>query len=285
MIICNSLAELDSALESRRRASESIGFVPTMGNLHQGHLSLVNLAREHCGFVVVSVFVNPMQFGPDEDYERYPRTFEADAQALEKQGADILFVPREEEVYPNGFQDQTRVCAPAFLTEVLEGQSRPGHFDGVTTIVMKLFQLVRPDVAVFGQKDFQQLKIIQRMVTDLNMPIEILPAQIAREHDGLALSSRNQYLNTAQRAVAPVLQRVLKSVEVALRAGERAFDPLCLEAEKRLLSAGFEEVDYLKICDPETLRPSQEADRRFVILAVARLGTTRLLDNICLEVS
>ncbi|WP_319557831.1 pantoate--beta-alanine ligase [Thiomicrorhabdus sp.] len=283
MIICESIAELDAALQSRRRNGESIGFVPTMGNLHQGHLSLVDLAKQQCGFVVVSVFVNPMQFGPDEDYERYPRTFDADVAALNGRQTDVLFIPPVEEVYPNGLEQQTKICAPAFLTEVLEGASRPGHFDGVTTIVMKLFQLVRPDAAVFGQKDFQQLKVIQRMVGDLNLPIRILPAQIARDADGLALSSRNQYLSAEQRAVAPHFQKALREIEAALRVGKRDFAELCAMAEERLLTEGFDRVDYIRICDPDYLTPSKEEDSRFVILAVARLGGTRLLDNILLE--
>lgn len=256
-----------------------IGFVPTMGNLHAGHLSLVELAKQQADRVVVSIFVNPLQFGPDEDFERYPRTFEADCEQLQAHSVDALFFPQVDEMYPSG-TSQTRVIVPDALTGLLEGKSRPGHFDGVTTVVAKLFNVVQPDVAVFGQKDFQQYAVIERMVTDLAMPVELVRAPIAREEDGLALSSRNQYLNEAQRQIAPKLYTVLCDVATALESGNRNFSDLESVATQSLLAEGFDAVDYIAIVDPLTLLPAVESQTRFAVLAVARMGATRLLDNI-----
>ncbi|MDG6777567.1 pantoate--beta-alanine ligase [Thiomicrorhabdus sp. zzn3] len=256
-----------------------IGFVPTMGNLHAGHLSLAELAKQKADRVVVSIFVNPLQFGPDEDFERYPRTFEADCEQLQAHSVDALFFPQVDEMYPSG-TSQTRVIVPDALTGLLEGKSRPGHFDGVTTVVAKLFNVVQPDVAVFGQKDFQQYAVIERMVTDLAMPVELVRAPIAREEDGLALSSRNQYLNEAQRQIAPKLYTVLCDVATALESGNRNFSDLESVATQSLLAEGFDAVDYIAIVDPLTLLPAVESQTRFAVLAVARMGATRLLDNI-----
>lgn len=275
--------EQASALKAQIRQWKSeglcIGFVPTMGNLHAGHLSLVELAKQQADRVVVSIFVNPLQFGPDEDFERYPRTFEADCEKLQTHSVDALFFPQVEEMYPVG-PTQTLVSAPAVLTGLLEGKSRPGHFDGVTTVVAKLFNLVQPDVAIFGQKDFQQYAVIERMVADLAMPLELVRAPIAREEDGLALSSRNQYLSETQRQIAPKLYTVLCDVATALESGNRNFSDLETAATQSLLAEGFDAVDYIAIVDPYTLLPAEESQAAFAVLAVARMGATRLLDNI-----
>lgn len=259
-----------------------IGFVPTMGNLHDGHLSLVELAKQQADRVVVSIFVNPLQFGPDEDFDSYPRTFESDQGKLLSAGVDAVFYPAVAEMYPHG-QVQTMVSVPETLTNLLEGESRPGHFDGVTTVVAKLFNMVQPDVAVFGQKDFQQCCVIERMVSDLALPIELVRAPIARAEDGLALSSRNQYLTASQRVIAPKLHTVLTDVAAALESGNLNFNQLQQAAQQQLLLDGFDSVDYVQIVHPESLLPSSVEDAEFAVLGVARLGSTRLLDNILIN--
>ncbi|MDG6773405.1 pantoate--beta-alanine ligase [Thiomicrorhabdus sp. ZW0627] len=258
-----------------------VGFVPTMGNLHAGHLSLMKLAREYCDKVVVSIFVNPLQFGPNEDFDSYPRTFEADQQKMQTVGVDVVFYPTVDEMYPCG-QEQTLVKVPEKLTGLLEGASRPGHFDGVTTVVSKLFNMVQPDVAVFGQKDYQQYCVIEQMVRDMAMPIDLIRGSIARDEDGLALSSRNQYLTPEQREIAPKLYVTLMDVLTALESGNRDFKALESAATQSLLGLGFDAVDYVKIVHPKTLLDASQQDSIFVILAVARLGQTRLLDNVVL---
>lgn len=291
IMVCKTVASLREQLEEWRRQELKIGFVPTMGNLHDGHLSLVEQAQKHSDKVVVSIFVNPLQFGVNEDFDSYPRTFEQDQQQLQQVGADLLFFPAVDEIYPNG-QEQTLVQVPKVLTELWEGAQRPGHFDGVTTIVSKLFNMVQPDLVVFGQKDYQQCAVIKRMVEDLAMPIEMLIAPIARDYDGLALSSRNQYLSSEQRSIAPQLyQQLLRSAE-AVSQGEFDFQKLGQEAVKHLLATGFDQVDYFEFCDSSSLKPveyypdafsetpiSLSKEQKIVILAVARLGSTRLLDN------
>lgn len=275
-------ADLQQQVRLWRQQGHSIGFVPTMGNLHAGHLSLVKLAQQHADKVVVSIFVNPLQFGPNEDFDSYPRTFEADQSALAEMQTDAVFYPAVEEMYPNG-SEQALVCVPPALTGLLEGASRPGHFDGVTTVVTKLFNQVQPDVAVFGQKDYQQFAVIQRMVSDLSMPIQLIRAPIGRDEDGLALSSRNQYLSAEQRNIAPKLYTTLLDVELALKSGNRDFTALTQAATEQLIACGFDQVDYVQIVNPVTLLPAEPEDDRFVILSVARLGKTRLLDNILLD--
>lgn len=275
-------ADLQQQVRLWRQQGHSIGFVPTMGNLHAGHLSLVKLAQQHADKVVVSIFVNPLQFGPNEDFDSYPRTFEADQSALAEMQTDAVFYPAVEEMYPNG-SEQALVCVPPALTGLLEGASRPGHFDGVTTVVTKLFNQVQPDVAVFGQKDYQQFAVIQRMVSDLSMPIQLIRAPIGRDEDGLALSSRNQYLSAEQRNIAPKLYTTLLDVELALKSGNRDFTALTQAATEQLMTCGFDQVDYVQIVNPVTLLPAEPEDDRFVILSVARLGKTRLLDNILLD--
>nr|WP_256438098.1 pantoate--beta-alanine ligase [Thiomicrorhabdus sp. 6S3-12] len=281
--VVETLSKLRAQIKEWKRQGLTVGFVPTMGNLHAGHLSLIELAKQKADKVVCSVFVNPLQFGPDEDFECYPRTFEDDRQKLAEAQADLMFFPSVQEVYPHGQERQTKVLVSQALTGLLEGASRPGHFDGVSTVVLKLFNMVQPDLAVFGQKDYQQLKVIQAMVEDLALPIKIVAAPIARNDDGLALSSRNQYLTDHQLKVAPKLQVALLDVALALESGNRNFADLRSAAEESILAAGFDAVDYIEIRHPETLLESNEQDQAFVILAVARLGSTRLLDNILLS--
>ncbi|MFC3715307.1 pantoate--beta-alanine ligase [Luteimonas soli] len=253
-----------------------VGLVPTMGNLHAGHFSLVELAREHADKVVASVFVNPTQFGPNEDFARYPRTPEADATGLEAAGCDLVWLPPVEQMYPFGADNAVRMRVPG-ITDVLDGAHRPGHFDGVVTVVSRLFNQVQPDVAAFGLKDYQQLAVIRYLVRDLAFPVELLPAPIVREPDGLALSSRNQYLSVEQRAVAPMIHRTLLAMRNATQAGGMR---AAVEAQAReaLEAAGFV-VDYAVVRDRHLDEPEDGPGER-VALVAARLGSTRLIDNL-----
>lgn len=279
MITLRSVAELDGAL-GPVHGRQSIAFVPTMGNLHEGHLTLVRQARERAERVIVSIFVNPLQFGAGEDFDSYPRTLERDAELLAAEGVDWLFNPPVEVMYPRPAAEQTRVVVPA-IGDILCGASRPGHFEGVATVVCKLFNLVRPDLALFGQKDYQQLLVIRRMVADLAMPVEVIGVPTVREPDGLAMSSRNGYLSAAERAIAPALYRVLRDTAAGLRAGDRAKD---LEvAGAAALDASGLKTDYLAIRRQADLAEPEAGDRELVILAAAYLGKARLIDN--LEVS
>lgn len=273
--IVTSLAELRRRLVEDRRAGRRIGFVPTMGNLHAGHHSLITLARERSDTVVASVFVNPTQFGPNEDFGRYPRTPEADAAGLEAQGCNLMFLPGVEEMYPFGLEQAVRIHVPG-PSAGLEGAIRPGHFDGVATVVARLFQMVQPDLAVFGQKDYQQLLVIRRLVADLAMPIEIVAAPIMREANGLAMSSRNQYLTAAERERAAAIHAVLLWMEASIAAGE---DRSAVEAGacERLREAGLE-PDYAVIRRAADLAPPAGGEP-LVALIAARLGRTRLIDN------
>jgi len=283
MPLIKTVSELRDLVSKWKRQGLSIGFVPTMGNLHSGHLSLVDLAKQHADRVVVSIFVNPLQFGPNEDFDQYPRTLEADCQQLKQQGVDLVFAPSVNEMYPQG-QIQTRVCAADALSNILEGSSRPQHFDGVTTVVAKLFHLVQPDTAIFGQKDYQQWRIVEQMVQDLSMPIEIVCAPIGRDQDGLALSSRNQYLDEQQRKIAPHLHQALKGMAQSIEGGQRTFTELEQQATAVLLQKGFDQVDYIKVVEARSLTLPVDADKELVILAVARLGKTRLLDNLIVNI-
>lgn len=261
-----------------QRQGLRVAFVPTMGNLHAGHLSLVEVAKKRCDKVVVSIFVNPLQFGPNEDFDSYPRTLDADSTALISADVDLLFAPSVNEMYPNGREQQTQVRVPE-LGEILEGASRPGFFNGVATVVSKLFHIVPADVAVFGQKDYQQLQVIRRMVADLNMPIEIIGAPIVREANGLAMSSRNGYLSESEREQAATIYQCLHQVQADLLQGRRDYSVLEQAACTWLNGHGFES-DYVVIRDPATLKQPQADDGEWVVLAAARLGTTRLIDNI-----
>jgi len=249
-----------------------------MGNLHQGHLDLVRKAKRLCDVVVVSIFVNPLQFGPNEDLDAYPRTLSADKEKLCAEGVQVPYAPGVEEIYPEGMAAQTQVQVPD-LGNTLCGSSRPGHFDGVTTVVSKLFNIVQPDVAVFGEKDFQQLSIVRKMVKDLCMPIEIVAVATTRDEDGLAKSSRNGYLNDQQRNIAPVLHQTLNSCREAIACGFDNFLQLESHARMKLLQAGFE-PDYFAIRDARTLLAVTEDTEEIAILAAARLGATRLIDNV-----
>jgi len=276
-------ARLQSALREFRDRGQYIAFVPTMGNLHQGHLELVRKARQLCDVVVVSIFVNPLQFGPGEDLDAYPRTLAADREKLFAEGVQVLYTPAVEEIYPNGMATQTLVHVPN-LGDTLCGSSRPGHFDGVTTVVCKLFNAVQPDVAVFGEKDFQQLSIVRRMVRDLCMPIDIVGVATSRDEDGLARSSRNGYLSVEERRIAPLLHQTLNSCREAIACGFDNFLQLESHARMQLLQAGFE-PDYFAIRDANTLRTVTEDTEEIAILAAARLGGTRLIDNVRLALN
>ncbi|GGU57960.1 pantothenate synthetase [Pseudomonas laurentiana] len=276
-----TVRELRAAVARARSEGKRIGFVPTMGNLHSGHAALVAKAAQRVDFVVASIFVNPLQFGAGEDLDKYPRTLAADQEKLLEAGCHLLFAPSVEEMYPEGMAGQTRVCVPQ-LSEGLCGASRPGHFEGVATVVSKLFNMVQPDLAVFGQKDFQQLAVIRALVRDLNMPIQIIGEPTVRAPDGLALSSRNGYLNDEQRACAPALYRTLTQMADAIKVGKHDFPALIAQGQQQLIEAGFR-PDYLEVRHAITLRPATEQDRDLVILVAAFLGATRLIDNLHLN--
>lgn len=276
-----TVRELRAAVARARSEGKRIGFVPTMGNLHSGHAALVAKAAQRVDFVVASIFVNPLQFGAGEDLDKYPRTLAADQEKLLEAGCHLLFAPSVEEMYPDGMAGQTRVSVPQ-LSEGLCGASRPGHFEGVATVVSKLFNMVQPDLAVFGQKDYQQLAVIRALVHDLNMPIQIIGEPTVRAADGLALSSRNGYLSEDQRAIAPVLYRSLSQIAQAIRNGERDYPKLVAEQQQQLEAAGLRR-DYLEIRQAQNLRPATAQDRELVILVAAYLGATRLIDNLHLD--
>jgi pantoate--beta-alanine ligase len=275
--VVTTIAEVRAAVDAARAAGRSVGFVPTMGALHEGHAALVRAARQRAGFVVVSVFVNPTQFGPKEDFSKYPRTLEADRRVCADAGADLIFAPTAAEMYPEGcvsFVEVTR------LQDVLEGPSRPGHFRGVCTVVLKLFNVVRPDVAHFGAKDYQQARIVVQMVRDLNVPVEVRIEPTVREPDGLALSSRNRYLSAEERAAAPGIYRALEGVRARARAGEVDVARLESALAAELAAVPGARVDYARIADADTLRPLARLDRPAVAAVAVCLGTTRLIDNV-----
>ncbi len=276
MQICHTIEATRAAVRAARRAGKRAGLVPTMGALHEGHLSLVRIAQQKTAFVAVSIFVNPLQFSPTEDLARYPRTFERDCELLNKEGVHLVFAPSVAEMYPTTNLTYVQVER---LSDRLDGQSRPGHFRGVATVVSKLFHIVEPEVAVFGQKDAAQLAIIRRMVRDQNLPVEIVAGPIVREPDGLAMSSRNAYLDSRQRQQALVLSRTLRTVEEAFRMGERSSTRL-LAAGKEVLSTEPDvRLDYLSAVDPETLEPVERITHVTLIAIAAHVGTTRLIDN------
>ncbi|MCG7546456.1 pantoate--beta-alanine ligase [Pseudoalteromonas sp. Of7M-16] len=272
------IKSLRSQVKAWRQQGHSIAFVPTMGNLHQGHFSLVEKAKTLADKVVVSIFVNPMQFGKNEDLDSYPRTLVQDKQGLAELGTDIVFTPSVETIYPNGLATQSFVDVPG-VSEGYCGGAREGHFRGVATVVTKLFNLVQPDFACFGEKDYQQLQVIKTMVHDLSMPIEIIGVPTQREVTGLAMSSRNGYLSEQEKDVAKVLYKVLSQTAAALKSGVRQFDNLESEAKSELEQAGLK-PDYFSIAHRDTLKPAQQSDEHFVVLAAAFLGSVRLIDNI-----
>ncbi len=279
MIVVNSVETLRRLIQTHRDMGHRIGFVPTMGNLHAGHLSLVQTAKQNADIVVVSIFVNPTQFGPNEDFDSYPRTFEQDQALLEAEGSDIIFAPEVKEVYPQ-WPNLTKIQV-AELGNNHCGASRPGHFDGVTTVVSKLFNMVRPDCAVFGQKDFQQLAIIRRMTSDLNFDIKIIAAPIVREDNGLAMSSRNGYLSTEQKQQASFIYQTLSWMKQQIDHGERDYRSLEQAGVKRLKEQNFK-PDYVHIAHQENLQLAQEDDKELVILIAAFMDKVRLIDNITL---
>ena len=276
MQIISTITELRTRLADDR----AIAFVPTMGNLHEGHLNLMRLAREHGGCVVASIFVNPLQFGPNEDFDKYPRTLEADSAKL--QGlADVVFAPSVNEMYP---EKQTVFVEPPPIANELDGATRPGHFRGMATVVLKLLNVVQPQVALFGKKDYQQLRIIRQMVAQLNLPVRIIGCETVRAADGLALSSRNQYLNAAERNEATFLYQTLQGIRLAIVQGERDFEQLQKQAVEALAARNWQ-VDYVVVRNQSDLRPASRAQRELaelnlIILAAAKLGNTRLLDNV-----
>ena len=272
---------LRAAIRGWRSKGQTVGFVPTMGNLHAGHQSLIKLARARTDRVIASVFVNPTQFGPHEDFERYPRTLLQDQTALTDEGCDLLFAPEVATIYPYGAAHSVSLHVPQ-ITDTLEGAHRPGHFDGVATVVCKLFNLVQPDLAVFGQKDFQQLKVIERMVRDLSLPLRVMAAPTLRADDGLALSSRNQYLSAAERARAPLIHDTLLKMRELLAKGH-AWRALEQMATARLLRAGFA-PDYAVIrCAEDLAEPAEGQREGLIALIAARLGGTRLIDNLIFD--
>lgn len=274
------IAELREQLDALRARGLRVACVPTMGNLHEGHLQLIRQARQHADVVVATIFVNRLQFGLNEDWDQYPRTFEADCAKLDSEQCDFLFFPDETEMYPNGMDGQTRVIVPT-MTDVLCGASRPGHFEGVTTVVSKLFNIVQPQVAVFGQKDFQQLAVIQRMVADLCIPVEIVRAPVARDTDGLALSSRNTYITEEERPKANQLYRSLCWVREQIETGRRDYRQLEAEAGQQIEAAGFR-LDYLSIANAKTLQPAVDDDMDLAILGALFTSRARLIDNVTL---
>jgi len=272
------VSPLRAAVSAARKDKKNIAFVPTMGNLHDGHLELVKMAKRHADFIVVSIYVNPTQFGEDEDFDNYPSTLEEDARQLAELGADLLFLPVQEIMYPSGLTAPTEVIVPD-IGKMYCGQDRPVHFNGVTTVVSRLFNMVQPDVAVFGKKDYQQLTIIRRMVVDLAYPIEIVGVDTVRSEHGLALSSRNGYLSKKQLATAPVLQQTLQELAASLQQSNNDIAQLEKDVWQKLETAGFA-PQYVRVCNQADLQPATQDDTELVILAAASLGKTRLIDNV-----
>ncbi|EEC8706077.1 pantoate--beta-alanine ligase [Escherichia coli] len=283
MLIIETLPLLRQQIRRLRMEGKRVALVPTMGNLHDGHMKLVDEAKARADVVVVSIFVNPMQFDRPEDLARYPRTLQEDCEKLNKRKVDLVFAPSVKEIYPNGTETHTYVDVPG-LSTMLEGASRPGHFRGVSTIVSKLFNLVQPDIACFGEKDFQQLALIRKMVADMGFDIEIVDVPIMRAKDGLALSSRNGYLTAEQRKIAPGLYKVLSSIADKLQAGERDLDEIIAIAGQELNEKGFR-ADDIQIRDADTLLEVSETSKRAVILVAAWLGDARLIDNKMVELA
>ena len=276
MKLVSKIEEARMAVRGAKRDGKRVGLVPTMGALHAGHISLVRAAKSRSDFVAVSLFVNPAQFGPNEDFSKYPRTVESDRQKLEAEGVDLLFIPSVEEMYPVG---ATTFVTVEEMSDRLDGRSRPGHFRGVSTVVAKLFQIFEPDAAIFGQKDAAQVAIIKRMVRDLMFPVEIMVAPIVREADGLALSSRNAYLSAAERERATVLWRALREIEANYAAGEKTAGKLIEAAQKVFATEPTVRLDYIEIVNAETLEPITRAKSGTLAAVAAFVGTTRLIDN------
>ncbi|WP_283788309.1 pantoate--beta-alanine ligase [Bermanella sp. WJH001] len=278
-----TIAELQAEVKAARDAGKRIGFVPTMGNLHEGHMILVDQASEECDFVVASIFINPLQFNDIDDLGRYPRTLAADQEHLRDRDCDLLFFPSVDEMYPHGQDAQTTVSVPV-VSEGLCGSSRPGHFDGVATVVSKLFHMVQPDAAFFGEKDFQQLAVIRKMVSDLNLPFDVVGVPTCREENGLAMSSRNNYLSEQEKDNAGHIYRLLNEISDSILGGSSQFKTLCDAAKKELATLGFK-PDYIEVREANSLRPAKAGDNELVVLAAAILGKARLIDNLRINLS
>jgi pantoate--beta-alanine ligase len=274
------IAPLRAQIKLWRQQGLTIGFIPTMGNLHAGHISLITKAHEHADKIVASIFVNPMQFGANEDIDKYPRTLSNDQASLEAVNTDLLFIPTPAIIYPKGLEQQSFVEVPN-LSEGYCGESRPGHFRGVATVVCKLFNLVQPDVACFGLKDYQQVQVIQTMVDDLSLPVKIIPVETMRASSGLALSSRNNYLTTEELAIAPALAQNIQWLATQLK-NNNDFIGLAKQAADFIDSAGLK-TDYIHICQAHSLQPANKDDLQLVILAAAYCGSTRLIDNLQID--
>lgn len=281
MQVFHTISGLRDSLSGHRSHGQTIGFVPTMGNLHDGHLALIKQARKSNDIVVCSIFVNALQFGLNEDWDKYPRTYESDCEKLRSVGCDYLFFPDDNEMYPNGLDTQSRVICPT-MTDVLCGASRPGHFEGVTTVVSKLFNIVQPDEAIFGIKDYQQLAVIRRMAEDLCMSAKISSAPIHREVDGLAMSSRNSYITEEERPKVTVLKQVLEQIASKIDAGDQDFAKLESEARAIIESQGFK-ADYVTISNSKTLQPAAIDDREITVLGAIFTESARLIDNISIK--
>jgi pantoate--beta-alanine ligase len=274
----HNIAQVRAAVARAREEGKRVGLVPTMGNLHAGHIALVEKALQRTDYVVVSIFVNPLQFGPSEDLDAYPRTLAEDQSKLLDVGAQLVFAPSVSEMYPEGMPGHTRVSVPV-VSEGLCGASRPGHFEGVATVVSKLLNIVQPDLAIFGEKDYQQLAVIRKMVLDLCLPVQIMGEPTVRAEDGLALSSRNGYLSPSERRIAPLLYQTLQQIAEAVTGGRRDFSQIIEEARTRLLDAGLR-PDYLDLRDALTLQPVSADAEELVALAAVFVGRTRLIDNL-----
>lgn len=281
MQVFHTISGLRDSLSGHRSHGQTIGFVPTMGNLHDGHLALIKQVRKSNDIVVCSIFVNALQFGLNEDWDKYPRTYESDCEKLRSVGCDYLFFPDDNEMYPNGLDTQSRVICPT-MTDVLCGASRPGHFEGVTTVVSKLFNIVQPDEAIFGIKDYQQLAVIRRMAEDLCMSVKISSAPIHREVDGLAMSSRNSYITEEERPKVTVLKQVLEQIASKIDAGDQDFATLESEARAIIESQGFK-ADYVTISNSKTLQPAAIDDREITVLGAMFTESARLIDNISIK--
>lgn len=279
--VITSVQDMQETANGLRASGETIGFVPTMGYLHEGHLKLVEVAKETATKVVVSIFVNPTQFGPKEDFERYPRDIKADLRKLSELNVDFVFIPEVSEMYPKGFQTYVSVKE---LTKGLCGASRPGHFEGVATVVTKLFNIVKPHFAVFGQKDYQQLTVITRMVRDLNMDIEIIGVPTVREPDGLAMSSRNSYLKPQERDSALSLYKSINKAQEMVSQGERDVDKIVAELTRLILSHPYTKIDYVKIVDPTTLEELKQVSKEALLALAVFVGDTRLIDNAIIHI-
>lgn len=282
MQVFRHIHTLREALDNDRKRGRRVGFVPTMGNLHLGHLALVMQAKSQCDIAVASIFVNRLQFGLNEDWDQYPRTFNDDCQKLIDAGCDYLFFPEEKEIYPNGMDGQTRVVVPS-MTDMLCGASRPGHFEGVTTVVSKLFNIIQPDIAVFGLKDYQQIAVIRRMVADLCLAVDVVAGDIVRESDGLAMSSRNHFITVDERPRANQLNKTLNWIKQQITSGNKAYLSLEKEGQQQIINAGFR-VDYLQVCSSDSLGPAAQDDDEITILGAMYTQSARLIDNVSLTI-